>query len=51
MLQINNMVRDAIKSEVTMLVHYDRLERNGKQLVVVNIQRGTNRRHYLVQSH
>lgn len=30
-----------------MLVHYDRLERNGKEIVVVSIQRGTNRRYYL----
>ena len=41
--QIANMVRDAIKPDVTMFIHYSMKEENSKQIVVVDIQRGTNR--------
>lgn len=42
-LQISNMVRDAIKPDVTMFVHYKTIEENGKDIVAVDIQRGTDR--------
>ena len=38
-LQISNMVRDAIKPDVTMFLHYETLEEEGKEIVVVDIQR------------
>lgn len=41
-LQISNMVRDAVKPDVTMFIHYETLECDGKAVVAVNIQRGTN---------
>lgn len=34
-LQISNMVRDAIKPDVTMFVHYKTIEENGKDIVAV----------------
>lgn len=45
--QISNMVRDAIKPDVTMFVHYDIIEQEGRQIVEVSVQRGTNRPYYL----
>lgn len=48
-LQISNMVRDAIKPDVTMFLHYETLEENGKQMVVVDIQRGTKRPYYIAR--
>ena len=47
--QIANMVRDAIKPDVTMFIHYSMKEENNKQIVVVDIQRGTNRPYYLAK--
>lgn len=48
-LQISNMVRDAIKPDVTMFLHYETLEEKGKQIVVVDIQRGTQRPYYIAR--
>lgn len=48
-LQISNMVRDAVKPDVTMFIHYETLECDGKAVVTVNIQRGTNRPYYLAK--
>jgi len=48
-LQISNMVRDSIKPDVTMFLHYKTIEEDGKEIVVVDIQRGTDRPYYLAQ--
>ena len=48
-LQISNMVRDAVKPDVTMFIHYETLDYDGKAVVAVNIQRGTNRPYYLAK--
>ena len=48
-LQISNMVRDAIKPDVTMFVHYKTIKENGKEIVAVDIQRGTDRPYYLAK--
>ena len=48
-LQISNMVRDAIKPDVTMFLHYETLEEEGKEIVGVDIQRGTDRPYYLAK--
>lgn len=45
--QISNMVRDAIKPDVTMFVHYDTIKANNKTVVKIDIQRGTQRPYYL----
>lgn len=48
-LQISNMVRDAIKPDITMFLHYETLEEDGKKIVVVDIQRGTDRPYYITK--
>lgn len=48
-LQISNMMRDAVKPDVTMFIHYETLDCGGKAVVAVNIQRGTNRPYYLAK--
>jgi ATP-dependent DNA helicase RecG len=48
-LQISNMVRDAIKPDVTMFVHYETIEVDGKKVVEVDVQRGTDRPYYIAK--
>ena len=48
-LQISNMVRDAIKPDVTMFLRYKTIEEQGKKLVVVDIQQGTERPYYIAK--
>lgn len=45
--RISGMVRDAIKPDVTMFVHYEIKDQDGRQIVEVDIQRGSNRPYYL----
>jgi len=45
--QIANMARDAIKPDITMFIHYDIVEADGKYIVAADIQRGTQRPYYL----
>lgn len=40
-LQISNMVRDAIKPDLTMFLHYETVKEGEKQIVVVDVQQGT----------
>ena len=46
-LQINNMVRDSIKPDITMFVHYETQVINDKQIIAVTVQEGTDRPYYL----
>ncbi len=39
--------RDAIKPDITMFLHYETVEENGKKIVAIDIQRGTDRPYYL----
>ena len=48
-LQISNMLRDAVKPDITMFVHYETLDCEGKAVVAVKVQRGTNRPYYLAK--
>lgn len=48
-LQISNMVRDAIKPDLTMFIHYETLEEDGKKVVVVYVQKGTERPYYIAK--
>lgn len=48
-LQISNTVRDAIKPDITMFLHYETIVENGKNVVAVDIQRGTDRPYYLAK--
>lgn len=47
--QISNMVRDSIKPDVTMFIRYGTKAVDGKQIVAVEIQRGTERPYYLAK--
>lgn len=48
-LQISNMVRDAIKPDLTMFLHYETLTVDGKRIVSVDIQQGTERPYYIAK--
>lgn len=47
--QISNMARDAIKPDVTMFLHYEVLTEAGKQMIQIDVQRGTDRPYYLAK--
>lgn len=48
-LQISNMVRDSIKPDITMFIHYETLKYNGKDIIEITVQRGVNRPYYLAK--
>lgn len=48
-LQVSNMVRDTIKPDLTMFLHYETLVVEGKAVIVVDIQRGTERPYYIAK--
>lgn len=45
--RITNMVRDSIKPDITMFVHYNTIMVSGKSIIEIQVQRGTNRPYYL----
>ncbi len=47
MLKANNMIRDSIKPDLTMFVRYEALMMEGKQILAITIQKGTDRPYYL----
>ena len=47
MLRVTNMIRDAIRPDVTMFTDVNVTEMEGKPVIVVNVQRGTARPYYL----
>ena len=47
--QIVNMVRDSIKPDITLFLHYETREIEGKQVIAVEVQRGTERPYYLAK--
>lgn len=48
-LQVSNMVRDSIKPDVTMFIHYKTIEENGKKIIEISVQRGTDRPYYIAK--
>ena len=48
-LQVSNMVRDAIKPDLTMFLHYETLNEDGKQIVAIDVQQGTERPYYIAK--
>lgn len=48
-LAMSNMVRDAIKPDVTMFLRYETQRIKGKDIVAVTVQRGTARPYYLAK--
>ena len=45
--QLNNMIRDSIKPDVTMFVGYETQHVHGKDIIAVTIQKGTDPPYYL----
>ena len=45
--QLTNVIRDSIKPDVTMFIHYETVAANSKSIVKVEVQRGTERPYYL----
>lgn len=48
-LQVSNMVGDAVKPDLTMFLHYETLNIDGKQIVSIDIQQGTERPYYIAK--
>ncbi len=48
-LQVSNMIRDAIKPDLSRFLHYETLMVDGKKVVAVDIQRGTERPYYIAK--
>lgn len=48
-LQISNMIRDAVKPDLTMFLHYETIEVDNKHVVAVDVQRGTERPYYIAK--
>ncbi len=48
-LRISNMIRDAIKPDLTMFLHYETVTVDGKKIVAVDIQQGTERPYYIAK--
>lgn len=48
-LQVRNMVRDTIKPDLTMFLHYETLHEDGKRIVAIDIQQGTERPYYIAK--
>ena len=48
-LQVSNMARDAIKPDVTMFLRYETLNVEGRSVVAVDIQQGTERPYYIAR--
>lgn len=46
-LKLTNMIRNAIKSDVTMFVHYEPCVLEGKNIIAVDVQQGSARPYYL----
>lgn len=46
-LQINNMIRDSVKPDLTMFVRYEKQTVEGKEILAVTVQKGTGRPYYL----
>lgn len=47
--QIANIIRDSIKPDITMFLHYETKGVDRKQIVAVEVQRGTERPYYLAK--
>lgn len=48
-LQISNMIRDSIKPDITMFVHYKTLKKEDKNIVEVSVKKGTHRPYYIAK--
>lgn len=46
-LQMNHMIRDTIKPDITMYISYEVIVQDNKKIIAVHIQKGTSRPYYL----
>lgn len=46
-LQVNNMIRDSIKPDITMFVAYETINPENKPVISITVQKGTDRPYYL----
>ncbi len=46
-LQISNMIRDNIKPDLSLFVHYETISTEEKDILAITVQRGTERPYYL----
>ena len=46
-VKITNMVRDNIRPDVSMFIHYETVDIEGKDVIKITVQRGTDRPYYL----
>lgn len=46
-LQLNNMIRDSIKPDITMFVSYNVVKHEEKIIITIKVQKGTDRPYYL----
>ena len=46
-LQLNSMIRDSIKPDITMFVKYEAIILEDKKVIAIKVQRGTDRPYYL----
>ncbi len=47
--QIANMVRDSVKPDITMFLHYNTITVEARQIIAIEIQQGTNKPYYLAK--
>lgn len=45
--QISNMIRDTIKPDLSLFTHYEPIHAEGKDILKISVQRGTDRPYYL----
>ena len=48
-LQVSNMARDAIKPDISMFLHYETISMEGKEILSIDVQRGTERPYYIAK--
>lgn len=48
-LQISNMIRDAIKPDLTLFLHYKTIQIKEKHIIEIDIQQGTQRPYYIAK--
>lgn len=46
-LKLNNMIKDNIKPDLTMFIHYSTQDIDQNQIIIVTVQKGTDRPYYL----
>lgn len=48
-LQVSNMVRDSVKPDLALFLHYETITVDGKKILEIDVQQGTERPYYLAK--